>query len=541
MERSNLDHVVKAHSIQHKNIQEKPLTTEDNSKEPAPKKPLQPLLKPDPTMNLTPLSFNFLQELGVQLGGDGQNCLLGVSQVVKIESLHVLGAYNEIYRRFHTVPYFFCSWIKDTGYLWQINRLCPYKPASNAFVLDSKAENEQKCRHISLLMLAKITCEENERFVRADLFDDTQFMVRTTIGDDFIFRLYDVTSFVSSARVNPYQHEVISNNLYSYKLVMKKTIIEELQTFGIEITLWRNMSQDIEMKKADLDAKTIQDEDGLVTRVAYETPLAKDAWYPDIIKSKNGVILFIDHKISNIVMWRGEDILSFATKCHSEYLVLPEEDKIILIETPLTYYMRISGYFVPSNKIFYGKFPVIGSWDETCNTFQYEQRRRKVDEYHAQKKRIQTNMFDQRYSEYNIYVYGTPVSLVNPYFINKKAKKTKAIEEEKDKGEVSLLGKAVKTINQIKQSKSELTKLQKQKEILRGIRGDISKRMTEIKKYKEEQEEDPDKVEPEEVSEDIMAFYAQQKMEKKKLTNDREKEKSQKKKIRTFREPYSTF
>lgn len=506
---------------------------DNNIKEQLVKKSVEDL-KPDPSMNLSPLSYEFLKELSSHLGEDVQNCVGDISQVVKIESPEVLEAYSEIYKRFQTLPYFFCTSSRKGGYLWQINRLCPYKPDSNSFILDYRTEGAKKCFHISFLMLAKFTFGEDKPFVNVKLLDDKQLIVSTTIGYELVLRLYDVTSFVSNAKVNPYKQVAITSNFYSHKLVMKSISTEGLFNSGLEFTLWRRLTSG----EPASEMKNPEEQDGLVTRIVNNSFTAQNTYYSVIKKSKNGVILLIDVNKSNILMWRGDEILSVPAQLDNEYVFVEDEDKIILTSHKIPQYMRNSSYCMKNHKIFFGKFPVIHRGTETWDSPKYEELRKKVNDDDYQKQLLRANLFNPKDPRHNIYIYSTPISLVNPFLTDKNATKTTTIEA--DKGEKSLLEKVVTTVSQIKQSKSELSKMQKQKEILRGIRADIRMRVEEIKKCEEEQDKDPEKVveKPDEVSEDVLAMYAQQKMEKKRIAKGREKEKCQKKKSRVLRESY---
>lgn len=496
---------------------------------------------------MVPLTVEVMRGFATLLGSEALECVNGMRHIEKASS-EVFEAYKDLYKKFQTVPILFCSHVPDKGiYIWQVNRVCPYKKNSNFMILDTRSLGSDTTPTISIMLLAKIVPEEGEEILDAGFLGGSEFYVQSRIGrEKLLIRQYKLADLVELARINPSKQEILANNKHYCKLVIKgmQATLEAKEI--LEITLWRTKTnEEIKTELAEIpkdeqgEMNPIMREELLLTNTELEFniyTITTQYCFGMVQRTQNNVSLLFDGFSKTVIAWREDAILV------SSYL--PENTERI----------QMSASKVQKNSLYFKSDREM--WQITFETFP------KVEFSHPEfDQSIFNHWFGwgqvinfQPFTSYRgvVYqdsenpIYDVPISVTNPYWDDQQRvenllkENTKEDKKEEEKKEEIPLKSVDQIKNEVKQKKKEKgdheTNLKETKEALQDIRAGIKAQMTGIKKYEDEYRELEKKgkntkavEEPERVSKEAMDLYSEMKTDKKRMEKQREKEKAQRK------------
>lgn len=479
-----------------------------------------------PQLKLTSLNKKMVQELTSQLGQDAQDCLENIKDIEVVQSTHIIEAYRDLHTKYETLPALFFSFTPEKiVYLWQINKMCPYKK-DNDFALDSSSLALKTCPHLSFLLLAKIKPDDQGEIVEAKLLGDSTLytQIKGVDGEQTI-RFYNIEAFRNSARINPFAQEVLANKYYSHKIATKVYKNETDQTlYNMDISLWKRESTGPEQA---LTQKTLE---GIPTVFS---PNPFDFEVHEAHRTITDVTVLFNKYPPTIVAFKGDQLI---VKMNKEIVAGP-------VKKPWTDFI-----FSDQN----GKMHIVGLSDfpnidmeKTTETLSKGLQAKVSDwEHHKNKCQKILNSFSSHYSSADaqdgLFVYKVPVSLINPYLIKDDKANQDNTEEKKEENIVEKIDKMKAEFKHAKNEQNEQNEIQEKKDLLKEIRADISAKNAEGRKFDKEYEKEekakqnyfsynPKKlVPPEEVSKESLELYSEIKAEKKKLAREREKQKDDK-------------
>jgi len=272
-----------------------------------------------------PLTDQIMKECVLNLGQDAKNCYYGLLEFKTLhihKDNHIFEKFKDLYSAFKTLQVIYLSITHkaetsnnrkvEAVYVWQMNQRCPCtkeeKEQDVSLMTDVKSHLTSKKYLPSILVLAKIVPEIDEEILGAKLLENDKLLIQSTsrLENEVIYKIYNITDFEVSARVNPFHHNVLANSLYSWKLKIHSYEDKSHLSLWKKYTLEEELDQHNESSD-DYELITIEKEKKL-QEITSDTLLSTNNLSVLIEKSSQGWTVFIDKQTLSFIVWKDNTI-----------------------------------------------------------------------------------------------------------------------------------------------------------------------------------------------------------------------------------------
>jgi len=191
-----------------------------------------------------------------------------------------------------------------------MNQRCPCtkeeKEEDSSIMTDIKSHLTTSKRYFpSILVLAKIVPETGEEILGAKLLGNDKLLIQSMIepNSEVIYKMYNITDFEASARINPFHQNILANSLYSWKL---KVNSNEGKT---HISLWKKytLEEELDLYSESSDQDTLEKEKK-IQKITSDIMISNNNLAILVEQSRQGWTVFLDKQTLSFILWKENTI-----------------------------------------------------------------------------------------------------------------------------------------------------------------------------------------------------------------------------------------